>query len=230
VVTPWAIYVNVTTVAMMGVGVTLGYLRVVEAKEYPQADLQTPILARCTFPVTDEDEEYDEEDEDEEVVDPEDEEVVEWEEVAEEWEELDVDEPDVDEPDVDEPDVDECEELDVEEPAADECEVLVVDDPEDILDEGVEDVAWEVDDDADVVAGVLDDVATLVVLWLDVELEVWVAAMHKFGSRRFVEGCRIPTHQHRQAPQIRCAQPGAHEGRFAIVVSSRGGWDHGRRD
>jgi hypothetical protein len=70
--------VNVTTVARTGVGWTLGYVRVVEAKEYPQADLQTPKGFRSAPIEDDEDDEDGEEDveEEEEVVDP-DEEVVE---------------------------------------------------------------------------------------------------------------------------------------------------------
>lgn len=100
VVNPLSMKVKVTTVATTGTALTVGYVRVVEAKEYPQADLHTPRLFRtkCTPPEADEDDDDEEEDDD---VDPEDEEVVECEEL-DVVEELDVEDREVvvDDPDV----------------------------------------------------------------------------------------------------------------------------------
>jgi hypothetical protein len=157
-------------------------VRVAETKEYPQADLQTPRLSSNRALAVDEDEEDDEEEdveEEEEVVDPEDEEVV------EERDELDV---------VDVLPVDDREVLVVDDDATDAAEEVVEDvacdvdnDPGDTVEEVVEDVACDVDDDPGVVAGVLDDVATLVVLWLDVEEPEEFTAWYKLGSGRWVK-------------------------------------------
>jgi hypothetical protein len=148
-------------------------VRVTETKEYPQADLQTPKLFWNTAIEVDEDEEEDVEEEE----DPEDEEVV------EEREEVDV---------VDALPVDDREVLVVDDDAADTVEEVVEDvacdgnnNPRNTAEEVVEDVACDVDDDPGVVAGVLDDVATLVVLLLDVEEPAKVAAWDKLGSGRW---------------------------------------------
>jgi hypothetical protein len=106
--------------------------------------------------------------------------------------------------------VEEGEELDVVDVlAVDKCEVLVVDDdPADTVDEAVDDVACDVD--GDVVTGVLDDVAILVVLWLLVVEKdgsgVCVTARHKLGSGGCVEMKLTGTGKRRE-PSLRDQEP-----------------------